>query len=70
LESNLEKPLTTKQLYGLEEAELMMLLGMKMKLEDNTMAEGMKKLAEEMKKLEDDNIPEDTKTEKTTVIFL
>lgn len=40
----------------------MMLLGMKKKLEDE--------LAEEMKKLEDDNIPEDTKTEKTTVIFL
>ena len=66
-----------KQLYGLEEAELMMLLGMKKKLEDDTMAEGMNKLAEEMKKLEeemkkieDDNIPEDTKTEKTTVIFL
>jgi hypothetical protein len=39
----------------------MMLLGMKKKLEDDTMGEGMKKLAEEMKKLEDDNIPEDTK---------
>ena len=50
-----------KQLYGLDEVELMVLLGMKKKLE----------LAEEMKKLEDTSIPaENTEAEENTVIFL
>jgi hypothetical protein len=61
-----------KQLYGLDEVELMVLLEMKKKLEDDIIAEGMKKkLAEEMKKLEGTSIPEEnTKAEETTVIFL
>ena len=59
-----------KQLYGLDEVELMVLLEIKKKLEDDTIAEGMKKLAEEMKKLEDTSIPENTKAEETTVNFL
>lgn len=70
-EPSLQNPLTMKQLYGLDEVELMVLLEMKKKLEDATIAEGMKKLAEEMKKLEDTSIPEEnTKAEKTTVNFL
>jgi hypothetical protein len=59
-----------KQLYGLDEVELIALLEMKKKLEDDTIAEGMKKLAEEMKKLEDTSIPEENTKAKETIIFL
>jgi len=69
-EPSLQNPPTMKQLYGLDEVELMALLEMKKKLEDDTIAEGMKKLAEEMKKLEDTSIPEENTKAKETMIFL